>query len=256
MNFLHRLAIVVRAKTRYVEWANSVRGDAPELTIEQVRTNPAVYLLAPVLGDSEAPEPRDVLAAGVPELFEAELERWTDDEEKWPANRTAAVFHAWFDVEIVDHVVDVDDDLPIGPMSEEEAVRAALEHCAWCGGHLDPDAVRLVTYEASAEEIASGARALYVDLDENSPGEHGHDHDHSHAHDHDHDHEDDERLAIAVRASEFVRVRDDEPEGAETRASGDHGETADAADDLDFVLACCSDECREQIETRLGYAGA
>ena len=64
------------------------------------------------------------------QIFEAELGNRTADESKWPANRSAELFRAWFEVATADRVWDLDD-------------RDAMFHdevageCGWCGRQLD-----------------------------------------------------------------------------------------------------------------------
>lgn len=238
MQLLNRTAIVVRAKSRYVDWANSVREDGPKFTIEEARTNPGVYLVYPVVEEDEAPSDKDLIDARATELFEAELARWTDEEEKWPDTRTPHAFRAWFDVEVIGAVADVDEDEPISPMSEDEAVEAALEHCAWCGEHLEENEVRLVEYLPGEEdEVDPDARALPVEID-------------------------DEHLAIAIRPSEFEPVvegydEDDEPDEEDDEEAEDEDEGDEDEEEEGWVLACCSEQCREQLEEALGErAGA
>lgn len=235
MQLLNRTAIVVRARNRYVEWANSVREDGPKFTIEEARTNPSVYLVWPEVGEGEETSDKELIDARASEIFEAELERWSDDPASWPENREAPAFRAWFDVEVIEAVADVDEDQPIGPMSEDEAVEAALEHCAWCGGPLEDEEVRLVPYEPD-EDVDPETRAVPVSFD-------------------------DEHMAIAVRADEFEVVtagdtEDDEDEDDEdVIGDEDEGDEEDDEDedyeDEGFVLACCSDKCQQELDAAL-----
>lgn len=230
MQLLNRSAIIVRAKGRYVDWANSVRGEGPKFTIEEARTNPSVYLVAPILEDEEQPSEKDLIDARATELFEAELERWSDDEEKWPATRTPHAFRSWFDVEVIDGVADIDEDEPLGPLTEDEAVEAALSHCAWCGEHLVDEEVRLLPYEpAEEDDVDPDARALPVELD-------------------------DDRVAIAVRADEFELAddydEDDEPDD-EDEEDEDEEDEDEEEEEEGYVLACCSEQCRQELEEAL-----
>lgn len=246
MQLLNRTAIVVRAKGRYVEWANTVREDRPKFTIEEARTNPGVYLVFPVVEHDDEPSDKDLIDARAAELFEAELARWNPDESTWPDARTPHAFRSWFDVEVLDAVADMDEDAPIGPLSEEEAVEAALAHCAWCGEHLEENAVRLVPYVPGEEEdVDPDGRALVVDID-------------------------DERTAIALRADEFELADDqdedeedeDDDEPPARRRSEDADEDEDDEEDEDdyddeedeegWVLACCSERCRKALAEALG----
>lgn len=247
MQLLNRTAIIVRAKGRYVEWANTVREDRPKFTIEEARTNPGVYLVFPIVEDEAEPSDKDLIDARAAELFEAELARWNPDESTWPDARTPHAFRSWFDVEVLDAVADMDDDVPIGPLSEDEAVEAALAHCAWCEEHLDPGSVHLVPYIPGEEDdVDPEGRALVVDID-------------------------DERTAIAVRADEFELAGtededeededDDESPARRRRDDGDDEENDEDEEDEDdydedeeegWVLACCSERCSKALEEALG----
>lgn len=250
MQLLNRSAIVVRAKGRYVDWANSVREEGPKFTLDEARTNPAIYLVARLAEDDEDPSDKDLLDARATELFEAELGRWTHDEEKWPATRTPHAFRSWFDVEVIDAVADIDEDELIVPPSEEDLVELGVSYCAWCGTHLADGEVRLVAYDAGPD-VEADAAALPVEIDE--------------------DHE-----AIAVRYGEFelagadddgTEEDEDEDDDAPTPRrrrdeddEGDEDEDEEYEDDEDeededeegWVLACCGEQCQAQVEKALG----
>jgi hypothetical protein len=261
MAFLNRYGVLVRPKTRYVEWANSCREDEPALTIDEARTNPAVYLIAPVLEDDEEPNHRQLLAARATEIFELELAKWNPDQTTWPANRSPHAFQAWFDAEVVTEVVDISDDEPMVSMPDDDAAEYALAHCAWCGQHLNPDDVRLVAYTPLID-MPVDARSVPVELDE-----------------------DGERIVFAVRSEEFELARTDEDsdedleEDDDVRSEEEALDIVDRAPDTsvddagdddegvgdsqdgdvydeaaggdDFVLACCSEKCRDQVEAAL-----
>ena len=41
------------------------------------------------------------------EMFAFELESWMRDPSVWPENRTADMFHEWFDVELITELIDL-----------------------------------------------------------------------------------------------------------------------------------------------------
>jgi len=132
MESVQRLALIVRPTRRYVDWANSL-DHGPRLSLSEARARPSVYLVNAVTADALS-EDRYALP-----IFEAELESCTADESKWPANRTARLFHSWFEVAAADSIWDLDG-------------RDAMFHdevsgeCGWCGRQLgDGDFVVTVT---------------------------------------------------------------------------------------------------------------
>ena len=133
MESVQRLAFIVRPTRRYVDWANSIDREAPRLSLTEARARPSVYLVNAVTADALG-EDRYALP-----IFEAELESCTADETKWPANRTARLFHSWFEVAPASSIWDLDD-------------REAMFHdevsgeCGWCGRQLgDGDFVVTIT---------------------------------------------------------------------------------------------------------------
>jgi len=133
MECVQRLALIVRPTRRYVEWANSIDLRRPRLSLTEARAHPSIYLVNAVTDDL-LEDDRNALM-----IFESELESWTSDESKWPANRTARLFRSWFEVATSPQIWDLDD-------------RDAMFHdevsgeCGWCGRQLeDGDFVVTIT---------------------------------------------------------------------------------------------------------------
>ena len=133
MECVQRLALIVRPTRRFVDWANSVDFRRPRLSLDDARARPSVYLVNAVSADA-LDDDRHALP-----IFESELESWTADESKWPLNRTARLFHAWFEVATAGDIWDLDG-------------RDAMFHdvvsgeCGWCGRQLgDGDFVVTIT---------------------------------------------------------------------------------------------------------------
>lgn len=143
MDPLHRVALIVRPKRRYKEWADSVAGsdEDPIFDLEEARAAPAVYLIAP----SDDASLQDLIDRYADDIFEEQLEGWHTDESAWPVNRSAHVFRDWFDVSLGPWVVDLDDLEPLSPEydDDDEMIEAlsgapgAGLFCAWCRSHID-----------------------------------------------------------------------------------------------------------------------
>ena len=153
MDLVERIALIVRPKRRFVEWANSVDHGGPKLSFEEARTSPTTYLVESIESMDDVSELIDAYAI---ELFEEELNNWMSDESTWPKNRTPHVFRDWFDVELSDLVLDTQD----GPLVEdergvlEELVYATVHHCAWCDREIGEDEERFGLAMAHASPAA------------------------------------------------------------------------------------------------------
>jgi hypothetical protein len=157
MEAVRRVALIVRPKQPYVDWANSVDGSASPLALKEARAHPSIYLVNA--------EPEEVLQIEryVEEIFEAELEAWTDDETRWPPDRTSLLFYLWFDVITANQLWDLDEQ---DSMFDDELPG----ECAWCRKSLgDGDSVVTVTIVRSPDipvlqsgpvELPIGGRVL------------------------------------------------------------------------------------------------
>ena len=108
MKFVSRAVLVLRAKEPYVEWANGLQEPGqPRVTLADARRAGSVFLVPVFHRDAEA---REFVERHAPAMFEHELGMWMDDRATWPERRDAATFHAWFDVELHEIVVDLGGD--------------------------------------------------------------------------------------------------------------------------------------------------
>ncbi|MBN1814271.1 MAG: hypothetical protein JXA14_20700, partial [Anaerolineae bacterium] len=73
-------------------------------TVEELAQDCTVVLVPATMDLRE--EVSEYLADLKPELFELELDAWNRDPADWPAERTAAVFDAWFELEVHSVVYD------------------------------------------------------------------------------------------------------------------------------------------------------
>ena len=103
---IDRSLIVVRPKQPFLDWVQAV--DREEgLTLEQVREDPAAYLIPEFESDDE----QDAILKWCYEvLFEAQLESWYTDPAVWPQSRNLEMFLDWFEVEFQSLVFDLVDE--------------------------------------------------------------------------------------------------------------------------------------------------
>lgn len=106
---IDRNAILVRPKQPYIDWANNVFNDDHKFT---GKDDCNIYLIHG-MGSNEAVE--NWVRTHFDGLFVNELNDWYTDEERWPQDRTYAMFAAWFAVEVHSMVLDLEE----GPVTKE-----------------------------------------------------------------------------------------------------------------------------------------
>lgn len=146
MAFLYRTAVIVSRRQPYVDWANSVNhGDDPPFSSE-LQSAKTIYL-GPA--SDLVPSLKEALDEIWKDIFEEELYAWSTDENEWPADRSKAMFDAWFSTELADSIVDL---VPDDPLTDEEMdaadVEEALRECGWCRTELYIDQGRSVPFDA------------------------------------------------------------------------------------------------------------
>lgn len=106
MDHLNRSAIVIKGKQPFLDWIHSTNepDDKSQFTLDEVNDEPTVYLIRE-FPDFDALD--RYLKALKPKLFAAMLAGWNTDESKWP-KRTPQLFDAWFEVEGMSMVVDLE----------------------------------------------------------------------------------------------------------------------------------------------------
>ncbi len=108
MKFVSRAVLVLRAKQPYVDWVNGLlEPGQPMVTLADARAAGSAFLIPPFTRDADAQE---FVERQAPAMFEHELGMWMDDRSTWPSARDIAAFHAWFDVEVHEIVVDLGED--------------------------------------------------------------------------------------------------------------------------------------------------
>jgi hypothetical protein len=107
MREVNRSAIVVTPKRPFLDWLHSVDLSSSELTLEDLREEPSVYLVPECESDEEFAR---WLQKMFPVIFEDQLAGWWTDEAAWPAHRTLDLFQEWFDCRFHSMVFDLHDE--------------------------------------------------------------------------------------------------------------------------------------------------
>ena len=131
MSYLYRHALFVSRTKVYLDWANGLNDDGPQLGEELSRQQRNLYL---VPESAQEPDLGALLNEFWEDIFTAELQSWTVAEDSWPTSRTREMFNQWFDVELNASVYDL---TPEEPLTQAEVDLADLEEasgrCAACG---------------------------------------------------------------------------------------------------------------------------
>lgn len=119
MYFVDRTAVVLKPTQVFLDWLQQSDDDLPELTLSQLRANCTVFLV-PVFD-----EPEQAVAyfdERHREIFAAELSGWTTEQSSWPEDMGLETFWRFFELEIHDMVLDLDDaDVRLTPVVDNMA---------------------------------------------------------------------------------------------------------------------------------------
>jgi len=100
---VNRHAVVVKPRQPLLDWINALYPDLPEDGTES-----AVYMVKSQLSRADAEK---WLKRHFSKIFDNELIGRHTDEDDWPQKRTYKVFKQWFDIELHEQVVDIEDGL-------------------------------------------------------------------------------------------------------------------------------------------------
>lgn len=104
MKSVNRAAVTIRPKQPYLDWAKSLSGPPSGVTLDDLREDCVVYLIPEFDDNEKAMKWAD---KRFDEFFTHALWGWSTEEGEWPQNRTARMFHEWFDVTIDSEVLDM-----------------------------------------------------------------------------------------------------------------------------------------------------
>lgn len=108
MYFVDRSVVVLKPTQIFLDWLNQMNADddsMPDLTLNQLRSNCTTFLIP------QFDEPEQAVAyinERYQAILDAELAGWLGDEDL-PQNRDFAMFTAFFELEIHDMVLDLED---------------------------------------------------------------------------------------------------------------------------------------------------
>jgi hypothetical protein len=94
MRAINRSAVVVMPAQPFLDWLHEVDSTSSELTLEELRREPTVYLLPHYDNGEEA---RKHVRKYCKEIFEEQLESWYRVPSEWPVQRDFGTFSRWFD---------------------------------------------------------------------------------------------------------------------------------------------------------------
>lgn len=114
MYFVDRTAVVLKPTEQFLQWLKQSDDNMPDLTLAQLRTNCSVFLVP------EFDQPEEVVAyfdERYQQIFEAEISGWDIPSAKWPQEMSLKAFWEFFEVEIHDMVLDMEEaDISVSPV--------------------------------------------------------------------------------------------------------------------------------------------
>ena len=161
MTMLNRFGLSITRKQPYADWANRRSADDPD-PVAYIDELPRTIYLVPAIESVGVPE---LLEEFWSDIFEQELEAWSEDEATWPEPRTRELFDLWFAAELTDAVVDLAPDEPLTDADIElAALNDALNYCAWCDLELESDEGRRVGFRVTNRERLASREGLALSL--------------------------------------------------------------------------------------------
>lgn len=107
MYFVDRSVVVLKPTQVFLDWLKSTQSDdMPDLTLNQIRSNCTTFLIP------QFDEPEQAVAyisERFQSIMDAELSGWVGDGSELPPNRDLALFMDFFELEIHDTVLDLED---------------------------------------------------------------------------------------------------------------------------------------------------
>lgn len=113
MRTINRSAIAVMPAQPFLDWLHRVDPTSAELTLEDLRREPTIYLIPECAGEEEL---REYMVKACRSIFEEELSGWYRVSSSWPMDRSLCRFVHWFEYRFHSALVD----LPVGPLTHVE----------------------------------------------------------------------------------------------------------------------------------------
>lgn len=106
MYFVDRSIVVLKPTQVFLDWLKQTEADMPNLTLNQIRANCTTFLIP------QFDEPEQAVAyisEHYERIFMAELAGWVGEEAVLPEKRDFATFMDFFELEIHDTVLDLEE---------------------------------------------------------------------------------------------------------------------------------------------------
>lgn len=113
MPAINRSAVIVIPGQPFLDWLHRVDATSSEISLEDLRRDPTIYLLPDYDTDEQAERH---LRKHCREIFEEHLDGWYRVPSAWPPDRGIRVFKLWFEY----HFHSVLLDLCEGPVIKED----------------------------------------------------------------------------------------------------------------------------------------
>jgi hypothetical protein len=121
---INRSAIVVKPAQPFLDWLHRVDSTSAHLTLEDLRLEPTIYLLAESDSKEEALEHQREVSN---RIFEEQLNGWYRIPSVWPTERSLAALQRWFECSFHSIMVDLCDD----PLEHDFGAREKLPTSAF-----------------------------------------------------------------------------------------------------------------------------
>jgi hypothetical protein len=113
MDLINRSAVVVKPAQPFLEWLHRVDPTSAQLTLDDLRREPTIYLIPEWETQEEALEHLREISN---EIFEEQLNGWYRVPSVWPSDRGLSSLLLWFECSFHSMVVDLCDE----PIEHEE----------------------------------------------------------------------------------------------------------------------------------------
>ena len=107
MYTINRSALTVVPAKPFLDWLQRVDSTSAELTLEDLRQDPSIYLLPEYDTDDQAER---LLSQCHGEIFEEQLDGWHRARSVWPGDRSFDTFRRWFEYSFHSLIYDLCDD--------------------------------------------------------------------------------------------------------------------------------------------------
>jgi hypothetical protein len=114
MEFINRSAVIVMPAEPFLKWLQQADPTSVDLTLEDLRREPTIYLLPSWDCEEEALGHLEQVCG---EIFEEQLDGWLRIPSSWPVSRDFGTFKRWFEYRFHSMLVDLCED----PLEHDES---------------------------------------------------------------------------------------------------------------------------------------